>query len=143
MASKMTEAQLAQRSAAPKTHGARSPIEVRRAAQVVQRRLLRQAGLKVADLDGLGLAYLEAWARAQAKVELLDRWADEHGFLDKDGNLPPWHTFYLAALNSARLSLAKLEDHLREVAGPDPLAALEATGRRIIEARVVKRGEHS
>ena len=112
-------------------------------AQLAQRRLLRQTGLRVSDLDGLGLAYLDAWARAQAKVELLDRWADEHGFLDEDGNLPPWHTFYLAAVNSARLSLAKLEDHLRDVAGPDPLAALEATGRRIIEARTVWPGEQS
>ena len=143
MERKLTGAQLAQREQAAQKHGAHSKAVVRREAAVVQRRLLRQAGLRVADLDGLGLAYLHSWAAAQAKVELLDRWADEHGFIDDEGNLPGWTTFYLAALNSARLSLAKLEDHLRDVAGPDPLAALEATGRRIIEARAVKPGEQS
>lgn len=132
---KLTPAQVAQRQEAPVKHGARSPGEIRRVARVQKRRLLRQAGLRASELDGLGLAYLDTWARAAAKVEMLDKWAAEHGFVDEDGNLPPWHSFYLAALNSARLSLGRFEEHLKargDEAGDfaSALAALDGKARR-------------
>jgi hypothetical protein len=129
----LSAVQLEQRSKAGLRHGARSSGEIRRVARVQKRRLLRQAGLRASDLDGLGLAYLDTWSRAAAKVELLDKWAAEHGFLDEDGNLPPWHTFYLAALNSCRLTLAKFEDHLRQrdVGKPSMVAILQGQARRM------------
>jgi hypothetical protein len=112
-------------------HGARSERTVKQAATVQKRRLLRQIGLRAGDLDGLGLAYVDTWARAQSKVELYDEWAGEHGFLNERGESPPWIREYFAALNSARLALAKLEDHLRQRGGsPSIVAVLQQTARR-------------
>ena len=95
-------------------HGAHSEPAVKRVATVQKRRLLRQIGLRAGDLDGLGGAYLDAWARAQSKVELLDAWFSAHGFLTSEGAPTPGVVVYFTAVNSARLSLARLEDHLRK-----------------------------
>jgi hypothetical protein len=46
-------------------------------------------------------------------VELLDTYAETHGFLDEEGHPPGWAAFYFAALNSTRLTLVKLAEHLR------------------------------
>ena len=93
-------------------HGARSEPTVRRVATVQKRRLLRQIGLRAADLNGIGQGYLDSWARAQAKVELMDAWSDEHGWLTDDGKPPGFVAVYFAAINSARLALGKLDEHL-------------------------------
>jgi len=94
-------------------HGARSEPTVRRVATVQKRRLLRQIGLRARDLDGIGQGYLDLWARAQSKVELMDAWSAEHGFITDEGKPPGFVAVYLAAVNSARLALTKLEEHLR------------------------------
>lgn len=101
------------------THGARSEPSVKRQATTVKRRILRQIGLSAADLSGLGLARLEGYCRAQAKVELMDAWAATNldGWLDKQGNAPGFTDKYFAALNASRLALDKLEDHLRAMHG--------------------------
>jgi hypothetical protein len=93
-------------------HGAFSERTVKRLATVQKRRLLRQVGLRAADLDGLGVAYLDAWARAQSKVELLDAWFAEHGFLLEDGSPAPAVVVYYTSLNCATRTLSKLEQHL-------------------------------
>jgi hypothetical protein len=93
-------------------HGARSTAVVARHARNEKRRFLRQTGLRIADLDGIALGYLDGWARAAAKVRLMDAWIQEHGLLDEDGNVPGFLPVYFTALNSARLSLARLEGHL-------------------------------
>lgn len=95
------------------THGARSEPTVKRVATVQKRRLLRQIGLRMSDLDGIALGYLDAWARAQSKVELMDAWSAEHGWLDIEGKPPGFVAVYFAAINSGRLALGKLEEHLR------------------------------
>jgi hypothetical protein len=97
------------------THGASSERRVSRGATAQKRRLLRQNGLRASDLDGLGLAHLDLAARALAKVEILDEyWADPaHGFIDARGEPHPAAKVYFAAINSARLALARLEAHLR------------------------------
>lgn len=96
-------------------HLAHSEPTVRRVATVQKRRLLRQIGLRQTDLDRLGAAYLDGWARAQAKVELMDAYADERGgWLDGEGNPPAFAGFYFRALDSARRSLDKLSDYLKE-----------------------------
>lgn len=106
---------------------------VTRTATVQKRRLLRQIGLRAADLDGLGLAYLDSWARAQAKVELLDRYWAERGFIDAEtGTPPPAAAFYFAALNSARLSLAKLADYLKARGkAPSMVTILQQQARQV------------
>lgn len=93
-------------------HGARSEQHVKRTATVQKRRLLRQIGLRAADLNGIGLGYLDTWARAQAKIELMDAWSNEHGWLSQDGQPPGFVAVYFAAINSARLALGKLDEHL-------------------------------
>src|SRR5450759_1459246 len=112
---------------APAKTGARSPAIVAQHARAEKRRFLRQTGMRIGDLDGVALAYLDAWARAAAKVRLMDAWAQEHGFLDSDGNPPPFATIYFTALNSARLALSRLEAHL------PALDSFEAGVRGLIE----------
>jgi hypothetical protein len=109
----MTAAELEQRRNAPLKHGATSPTEIDVKAATVRRRFLTQNALRVSDLDALGRARLDGWARPQAKAELLDRYFAEHGLLDEGGIPRPAAAIYFPALNSARLALTKLEEHLR------------------------------
>ena len=99
---------------APAKTGARSPAIVAQHARAEKRRFLRQTGLRIGDLDGVALAYLDGWSRAQAKIALMDRWIAEHGFLDDDGNPPPFIGIYFTAINSARLAISRLQACLPE-----------------------------
>ena len=110
------------------THGARSEARIRPAARTQKRRLLRQIGLAASELDGVGRALLDNWARAQAKVELLDRYFAARGFLDEAGEPVAATRLYFVAVNSARLAIVRLSEHLRERSGRDEL-------ERWIEAR--------
>ena len=124
---------------AAKTHGATSERQTRPVARAQRRRFLRQNGLRASDVDAVGLALLDSWSRAQAKVELLDSWFAEHGFLDAAGEPRAAAKTYFTALNAARSAMVRLADHLRGRAlGPDPLDALEGVGRRI---RLEREGE--
>jgi hypothetical protein len=95
-------AELEQRRTAPLKHGAYSANQIRSRARAHRRRFLRQGGLRASDLDAVAAAYLDGWARALGKVDLFD--ADQN----RNGELRE----YFAALNSARLWLAKLEARL-------------------------------
>jgi hypothetical protein len=80
----------------------------------------------------VAIGYLDLWARSMAKVSLYDDYADEHGWLDEDGNERGFVRTYFAALNSCRLALAKLEDHLRSRgAEPSMVVALQGAARRV------------
>ena len=81
-------------------HGHDSEARIKPVARTQKRRLLRQIGLAASDLDGIGRALLDNWARAQAKVELLDRWFEANGFLDPDGEPVPATKVYFTAVNS-------------------------------------------
>jgi hypothetical protein len=109
----VSAAVLAQRRAAPLKHGARSPAQIGASARAQKRRLLRQLGLRASDLDGVGLAFLDTWARSQSKVQLCDAYFEEYGFLDEQGKPRPAAHIYLASLNSARLAATRLAEHLR------------------------------
>ena len=108
------------------THGARSEAIVRRVGRAQKRRLCRQIGLRVSDLDGIGQGFLDGWARAQAKVELMDSYAAEHGWLDEHGNPRGLVIVYVSMLNSARLSLQRFSEHLRAEGRTSAQAAVEA-----------------
>jgi hypothetical protein len=101
-----------------------------------KRRLLRNAGLRLSDLDGYGRGLLDLWARSQAKVELLDAHFAEVGFLDSAGEPRPPVAVYFTALNAAARTLAKLESHLSRTTDGAPLEALAAEGRRVRLAAV-------
>ncbi len=107
------------------THGAYS-ARIAPAARAQKRRFLARNGLRTSDLDGIGLALLDNWARAQAKVELLDAHFAEVGLLDGRGKPRAATAFYVSLLNSARLAVVRLSEHLRASGrlGDDPLAAL-------------------
>jgi hypothetical protein len=104
------------------THGARSERRVSAVATTQKRRWLRQNRLRLSDLEGVGIALLDNWARAQAKVELLDHHFAEHGFLDGEGKPHAASAFYFTALNSAARTLRQLSEHLRTPRQRDALA---------------------
>jgi hypothetical protein len=104
-------------------HGANSEGRIRPAARAQRRRFLRQTGLRASDLEGLGLALLDNWARAQAKVVLLDAYFDRAGFLDAEGEPVPATRIYFTALNTARLALVRLNEHLKARAPDEPSLA--------------------
>lgn len=94
-------------------HGATSERQVRPLARNHRRRVLRQIGLSPRDLDAIGRAHLEHYCRTTAKIVLIDRWIDEHGLIRDDGSLQPCMRLYVSLTNSARATLARLEQHLR------------------------------
>jgi hypothetical protein len=106
-------------------HGAHSAAQIVPIARAQKRRLLRQIGLKASDLESVGRGYLDNWSRAQSKVEILDRYFAAEGFLDAEGVPRPATKVYFVAVNSARLALARLEEHLR-VRSRSPRAALQS-----------------
>lgn len=123
------------------THGASAESRIRPVARSQKRRLLRQIGLAASDLDGVGRALLDNWARCQAKVELCDRYFAEHGFLDEGGEPRAAVRVYFVAANSARLALVRLNEHLK-ARHHSPLPALEGEGRRLrleAERRLLRR----
>jgi hypothetical protein len=109
----MSEAALQQRRTVNLKHGARSPSQITTSARAQERRILRQLGLKASDLDGVGMALLDNWSRAQAKVQLMDAHFDAAGFLLESGEPNGAAKLYFTALNSARLSATRLSEHLK------------------------------
>jgi hypothetical protein len=109
------------------THGARSEAMVRRVSTFEKRAFLRARGLRLSDLDPIGVALLDAWARGQAKVVLMDEWFDLHGgFLDASGEPQPAAKVYFLAYNSTQRALAKFEQHLSAAKQTDPMAQVRA-----------------
>jgi hypothetical protein len=98
----LSSAELEQRRAAALRHGGYSPAQIKARARAHRRRFLRQIGLRASDLDAIAGGYLDGLARSLAKVDLFD--ADEN----RNGELRE----YFAAMNAARLWLAKLEARL-------------------------------
>lgn len=106
-------------------HGATSPRLIGQRATVEKRRLLRQIGLRQADLDSLGRALVQNWARAAAALYLMDTYAAEHGLLDAEGQPRGFARLYVSMLNCERLALGKLGEYLR-ARERDPFADLAA-----------------
>ena len=96
-----------------------------------RRRVLRQMRLRPGDVDPIGRAHLDAHARLQAKVDLIDRYVEEHGMVLPDGEPQPVMRLYVLLQNSARLALQR-QQHLRDsVLDDERLATIEAEGRRL------------
>lgn len=94
-------------------HGGSSSVQIGRQAAVQKRRLLRQIGLRQADLDGIGKALLLNWSRAAAALQLMDDYASQHGWLNGAGEPRPFTKIYLTVLNTEQRCLSRLEGHLR------------------------------
>jgi hypothetical protein len=112
-----------QREQAALRHGGRSQVLARRRSGYVKQSILQPLGLRYADLSQIAKRYLDLYSRVAAKIEMYDAHAAEHGFIDAEGNAPPWIAQYYAAINSAARLLAKLDAHLARhlEAQPSPL----------------------
>lgn len=109
----LTTVELNQRRVAPLRHGATSERQIVRRATVEKRRVLRQCGMREADLESLGRALLQNWARAAAALHLMDEYAQRVGWLDAEGNPRGFARLYVSMLNAERLALRALEGYLR------------------------------
>ena len=96
---------------------------VRSRVRYVKQSVLQPLGIRQADLDPVARRLLDLYARVLVKVELYDLWAAEHGWLDEEGNGPPFQPAYFAAVNSASRLLTRLEAQLvrQRQEGPSPL----------------------
>jgi hypothetical protein len=107
------------------THGAHSEPAVKRTATNQKRALLRRIGLRQADLDGVGLALLDNWARAASKVRQMDDYFDRvGGVLDGRGKPRGATAFYLACLNAERRAVESFAKHLKDRGHGDRYAGL-------------------
>jgi hypothetical protein len=104
-------------------HGANSERQIVHRSVVEKRRLLRQIGLRQEDLESVGRALLQNWARAAAALSLMDEYASQAGWLDEDGNPRGFARLYVSMLNAERLALRELEKHIRSD-GRDAASAL-------------------
>jgi len=111
-------------------HGATSESQIGPRATVERRRLLRQIGVRQADLDSLGRALLTNWSRAAAALALMDAYASENGWLDEKGNPRGFAKLYVSVLNAERLAIRALGDYLRERTEPSIVLALQGEARR-------------
>jgi len=106
-------------------HGATSDRALVKQSTVEKRRLLRQIGLRQEDLESVGRALLQNWARAAAALSLMDDYAQTVGWLDGEGNPRGFTRLYVSMLNSERLALRDLEKHIR-AANTDAATQLRA-----------------
>ncbi len=115
-------------------HGLHSDAKVFPLARVERRRVLRSLNLRYGDLSPVGRGYLDLYTRTRAKLDLADRFIEANGMLRDDGEPVPVMRLYTSLANSARLTLAKLEEHVRgETADP-----VEALNRWLSEREVVE-----
>jgi hypothetical protein len=68
---------------------------------------------------------LANWSRTSAALRLLDEHAAAHGWFTDEGELRGFARFYTSLLNSERLALRALADHVRATSR-DAAAALRA-----------------
>lgn len=107
----ISEAVVRQRTEAATRHGGQSETQIRSVARAHKRRFLRQTGLRIGDLDGVALALIDNWSRAQGKVTILDDFYSENGLVS-EGEVDPSLRVYFTGINSARMALGKLAEHL-------------------------------
>lgn len=113
----LSPAELEQRRTVPLKHGATTERLVRPLARNQRRRLLRRFRVRASDLDPVGRALLEHYARLTAKVVLIDAYLDEVGVLDEHGQPRPCMKLYVQLHRAALSALGRLEAHL-DARGP-------------------------
>lgn len=86
--------------------------------------------MRTADLSPIGKGYLDQYVALRAKIDLIDAHVAERGLLREDGEPQPALKLYVALQNSARLALARLEEHVR-ARQSDPVVDLH----RYLEAK--------
>jgi hypothetical protein len=97
-------------------HGARSQRSVRKRAGYLKQAILKPLHLRQRDLEPVDRWTLSQWAEIEARIALMDEWADENGWLDEEGRPPSFSATYYAARNSATRLLTKLRPILEKAA---------------------------
>jgi hypothetical protein len=113
----ITEKVIQQRTEAATRHGGRSQSQITATARAHKRRLMRQMNMKIGDLDGIALALVDGWARSFAVVAILTEHYAQNGLFRADGEVDPSLRTFFTGINSSRLQLQRLAEHLAKVGG--------------------------
>ena len=73
--------------------------------------------MRIGDLDGISLALVDGWARAHAVVTILTEHYTQNGLFRPDGEVDPSLRTFFTGINSSRLQLQRLAEHLAKVGG--------------------------
>jgi hypothetical protein len=111
----ITAAVVRQRTDAATRHGGRSESQISASARAHKRRLMRQMNLRIRDLDGISLALVDGWARAHAVVTILTEHYTQNGLFRPDDEVDPSLRTFFTGINSSRLQLQRLAEHLEKV----------------------------
>src|SRR6266498_76201 len=94
------------------THGAYGEQGLKAVSTREKRAFLKAKGVRLSELDQIGVARLDQFARMQAKVVLLDAYLEQHGLLAENGEPRPAAKLYPTIHNSAQRALDRLESWL-------------------------------
>jgi hypothetical protein len=108
---------------APLKHGARAEVALAPSMRAVKREIVKRFGLRLKDLDASGRAVVHLLARAETKLQAIDRWLEQNPVVSADGQPAACLPIYATLLNTA----ARLHAQL--------LAVIEAQGRADSELR--------
>lgn len=111
-------------------HAVTTDDQIRPRAANHKRRLLRRIGTKASDLDPIAKGYVELLSRLLAKIEVADEFIEREGLIRADGEPQPILKVYVSLTNSARLTMQRLEGHVRGRAdGPSPVIEMQRWAR--------------
>ena len=71
--------------------------------------------MKIGDPDGISLAFVDGWARSHAVVTILTEHYTQNGLFRADGEVDPSLRTFFTGINSSRLQLQRLAEHLEKV----------------------------
>lgn len=113
-------------------HGVHSERRIGPRAARQKRAFLRRSGLRLRDLDPVARGLVDLYSRSLAKTQTLDAFFEENGILDEKGRPRPPAQIYFTSINTTRLCLCRLEEHLRKTGiEPSMVASLQAEARRL------------
>jgi hypothetical protein len=92
---------------------------IRPIARNQKRALLRKLNVRASELDPFSAVHVDLLARSLSKIQLIDEFYAVRGqVVDADGQPEPSLPIYVSLLNSARLTAAKLSEHLNRKGRP-------------------------
>ncbi len=84
-----------------------------------KRALLRKLNVRASELDTFAAVHVDLLARSLSKIQLIDEhYASQGQVVDADGQPAASLPIYVALLNSARLTAAKLAEHMNRKGAP-------------------------
>lgn len=106
------------------THGVKTRVVFKAVASAQRRRLRRYLGVSPEEMAGTTLPLsMDTWARAQAKIELFDRYMTERGVLN-EGQPWPFMRDYWAAISAVQRATKQIADELARLGRRNAKGAL-------------------